>query len=164
MRFSFIPRYSFRKFSDITPEFLATLGIRFLMLDLDNTIAMYSEHAPAAPVMQWVSEMKSNGIMLFFVSNSTRVGRIETFAEALGIGFIKGSRKPSPKGVLQAMEQSGFNGRESALLGDQIYTDTLAANRAGALSIIVRPLDLKRPQFRLRFAAETPFRAMCKGK
>ena len=59
------------------------------------------------------------------------------------------------------MEATGFNPSESALVGDQIFTDTLAANRAGATSMIVRPLGLKNLFLFLRFAAETPFRTAC---
>ena len=164
MKFSLIPQYSFPEFTDISPGFLRGLGVRFLMLDLDNTIATIGERSPAVSVLQWVANMKSNSVELFFVSNNKRKGRVESFAEAFGIGFIKGARKPSPKSLLQAMESMGFTSGESALLGDQIFADTLAANRAGVISIIVRPLSLKNPLLSLRYAIETPFRAACTSK
>ena len=164
MSFSLIPQYDFRDFSDISPNFLKSLGVRFLMLDLDNTIATYSERLPTDTASQWVADMRSNGVELFFVSNSKRKDRVESCAEALGIGFIKSARKPSPISLKQALEANGFSSEDSALLGDQIFTDTLAANRAGIISIIVRPLSLKNPLHSIRFAIEAPFRAVCLTK
>ena len=164
MNFSLIPTYAFRKFLDISPAFLKKLGVRFLMLDFDNTITGYSDHTLNDSVGQWVEEMRNNEIELFFISNSRRKNRVETFAGMLKIGFIKGARKPSPDSILQAMEMKGFTAGESALLGDQIFTDTLAANRAGVIPIIVKPISLKNPLLALRFALESPFRAACTGK
>ena len=164
MSFSFVPKYAFRKFTDISPDFLIEHGVRFLMLDLDNTIAKYSEFYPADSALKWVANLKFNNIKLFFISNNRRKHRVDSFAKALGIGFINGARKPSPNSLLQAMKESGFETDESALLGDQIFTDTLAANRAGVISIIVRPLSMLNPVLSIRFAIEAPFRAACARK
>lgn len=159
MSFSPVPRFSFRDITNISTGFINGLGIKFLMLDLDNTIAVYGEQTPANDVMQWVSETKSCGVELLIVSNSRRKERVEAFARALGTDYIYGARKPSPKYVLRAMQEKGFSAGESALLGDQVYTDALAANLAGIASITVRPRSLKNPFLALRYALETPFRA-----
>ena len=164
MKFSLIPQYAFRDFSEISPDFLVKLGVKFLMLDLDNTLASYSERFPADSVLKWIADLKANGILPFFVSNSKRKGRVESFAKAFDIGYIKRARKPSIKGLLQAMEQTGFNTDNSALLGDQIFTDTLAANRASVISIIVKPRSNKNPFYSIRFIIEAPFRAACLKK
>jgi len=164
MSFSPIPQYSFRNLTDISTEFLSKLGVKFLMLDLDNTVAAYSEHSPSESVAQWVADVKSSGVELVIVSNSVREGRVETFAEALRIGYIKGASKPSPKAIVKVMRDSGFDLNASALIGDQVYTDTLAANRAGVVSIIVKPRRFTNPFLALRYALEAPFRAMCKNK
>jgi hypothetical protein len=164
MSFSPLPRFVFRDVTDVSPGFLSGLGIKFLIVDLDNTIAAYDEHVPSSNVAQWISEMKSGGIGLFIISNSLRRGRVEAFAEALGVDFIMGARKPSSKAVLRAMDLSGFSAGNTALVGDQVYTDSLAANRAGVVSIIVRPRRFTNPFLALRFAFEAPFRAVCKNK
>ena len=164
MGFSMLPRYSFREITDVSPRLIMELGVRFLMLDLDNTLASYSEHSPADNVAQWVAEMKNCGIKLFIVSNSVRKGRVETFADALGIGYIKGASKPSPKVILRTINEAGFLVSESALVGDQIFTDTIAANCAGAVSILVQPRSRKNPALALRYGLEAPFRAASKRK
>jgi len=163
-RFSLIPQYSFRDITDVTPDFLEQLGIKFLMLDLDNTIAAYDEHILSEDIVNWISDIKNNDIVLFIISNSTRTNRVESHSESIGARFIMESYKPSPKSLLHAMEVSGFDPGTSALAGDQIMTDTLAANRAGVVSIIVRPKRFTNPFLALRYIIEIPFRAMCKNK
>ena len=164
MSFSLVPRYEFKSLTDITPDFLEKIGVKFLMLDLDNTIATYSSGKPSDGLMQWIADIKGAGVELFIVSNSIKKERVEAFAKNLGIGSIGGAKKPLPGGVLKAMEKTGFAARESALVGDQIFTDTIAANSAGAVSIIVRPLSFKNPIFAFRFFLEKPFRAACKNR
>jgi len=164
MSFSLIPQYSFREITDITTDFLEQLGVKFLMLDLDNTIAAYDEHILSDNVKQWISNIQNNGVELFIISNSTRHKRVESHSGSIGAKFIMESYKPSPRSLLHAMEVSGFSPDTSALAGDQILTDTLAANRAGVISIIVRPKRFTNPFLAIRYFFEIPFRAMCKNK
>jgi len=162
-KFSPVPQYAFRGLTDVSPDLLGRLGVRFLMLDLDNTVAAYDETAPSDGVSRWVARAKGCGISLLILSNSLRRDRVEAFGRALGVGVVTGARKPSPKGVLAAMGSAGFPACESALIGDQAFTDALAANRAGVVSIIVRPRRFTNPFLAARYALEAPFRAMCRN-
>jgi len=164
MRFSLVPGFSFREITDITTDFLDQLGIKFLMLDLDNTIAAYDEHIPSQSVSQWVAEIRKSGVELYIVSNSLREKRVRAFEETLKIGVVMNAHKPSPRGVLHAMTSAGFSAQDSALIGDQIFTDTIAANRAGVISIIVKPIKFTNPFIAIRYACETPIRAICTNK
>ena len=163
-KFSLIPKYLFKDITGITPDFLKQNGIRFLMLDLDNTIAAYDEHEFTENILKWLTEIKNCEIEMFFISNTTRTKRVEAFASSAGIDFIMRSCKPSPKSLFRAMEIKGFNSGESALAGDQVYTDALAANRAGVISIIIKPKRFTNIFLALRYYTEIPFRAMCKNK
>ena len=138
--------------------------VRFLMLDMDNTIAEYGTRSPSRKVLQWADDMRARGVELFIVTNSKRTERVVALANALGTGFVRNASKPSPKGILRALDQSDHIADESAFAGDQVYTDVIAANRAGVLSIAVRPLNSAHPLLALRYALETPFRAICKNK
>jgi len=164
MRFSLIPQYALRDITDVTTDFLEQRGVKFLMLDLDNTIAAYNEHVLSDNIMQWISGLKKSGVELFIISNSTREKRVESFSKSIDAGFIMQSGKPSPKSLLEAIKISGFTSDVSALAGDQLFTDTLAANRAGIVSIVVRPRRFTNPFLALRYYIEVPFRAMCRNK
>jgi len=163
-KFSPIAHYSFRDITDVTADFLAELGIKFLMLDLDNTIAAYDENVLSDSVTQWLEKIRSSGIELYIISNTTRKKRVESHCKPIGARFILQACKPSPKSLLEAMKIAGFSSDVSALAGDQVFTDTLAANLAGVVSISVRPRRFTNPLLKLRYFIELPFRAMCKNK
>lgn len=51
----------------------------------------------------------------------------------------------------RAREQLGAGAREIAIVGDQVFTDVLCANLAGAVSILVEPIELEPfPFFKLK--------------
>jgi len=160
----FIPRYAFREITNISYGFLEQLGLKLVMLDLDNTIAEYKEPGPPERVIKWVEDLKNHGMELYIVSNSKRKERVTAFGLALGLDVIVKARKPSPKSIFQALNATGATANESALIGDQVYTDIIAANRAGVVSIAVKPRRLTNPFLAIRYGLEAPFRAMCKNK
>ena len=163
MKFSLVPKFSLKKLTDVTSDFLLSNKIKLLMLDLDNTIAPYGEHEPTMEVCEWVERMKAAGIELYIVSNSKRPGRTEQFAKLLNIGYIKAAGKPSPRALLKVMGIKGILPENCALAGDQIFTDTIAANCAGVTSILVYPIKFTNIFLRIRYWAEIPFRALCKN-
>ena len=158
MSFSPFPKYKFRHMTGINADFLHSRGIELLMLDLDNTIAPYDLTQPSEEVLEWVRTLKTAGILLFIVSNSKKTHRVSAFAEELGIDYVYHARKPSPSKVREVAQRLGVCIDACALAGDQIFTDVMAANFAGAASLLVRPIKFTNPLLALRFAAEQPFR------
>jgi len=163
-KFSLIPDYVFRDITDVSSEFLEKLGIKFLMLDLDNTLAAYDEHVMSDEIIQWLNYIKSSDIELFIISNSTRKNRVAPLCDSVGIKYIMQAFKPSPTTLLTAMESEGFSRDVSALAGDQIVTDGIAANRAGVVSIVIKPKHFSNIFLAIRYVFELPFRAMSKNK
>ena len=152
-------RFIFRDVIDITPEFLAEQNIKFLMMDLDNTIAAYNEQVFADNILSWIQEIKNSGVELFIISNSTRVDRVTSLSESIDIKFIMRAYKPSPKSLFDAMKQTNHDAKTSALVGDQIFTDGIAAKKAGITSILVRPRRFTNPFLAIRYFIELPIRA-----
>ena len=63
------------------------------------------------------------------------------------------------------MERMGRRPEETVMVGDQIFTDTLGANNAGVVPLLVEPIRLAgNPGRYLRYAAETPFRLLGKRR
>ena len=53
---------------------------------------------------------------------------------------------------------------QTAIVGDQIFTDILGGSRAGVATILVRPIRLAgNPGRYLRYAVEVPFRPLSRG-
>ena len=164
MSFLFAPDHGFEKITDITPDFLTEHGIALLLMDLDNTISPYELHEPTEEVKAWAEDCKVRGITLFIVSNNSSSERAGKFADDLGISFVHKAGKPSRRGILHALKEFGVEKERAALVGDQIFTDVLAANRSGILSLMVEPSSLKNPLLALRYGVEIPFRILCREK
>ena len=66
--------------------------------------------------------------------------------------------------LAMAMEQMGVAPEQTAIVGDQIFTDVLGGNRAGVATILVKPIRLAgNPGRYLRYAVEVPFRLLSRG-
>lgn len=161
MPLSLVPKMIYSSLTELTPELLESRGVKFLMLDFDNTIVPYTADDPTPEMERWLSRMQQSSVGLCVVSNSKR-DRVVKFCEKRGIPCITHSRKPFSKGIFQCRDQFSLNMGETALAGDQIYTDVLGANCAGAVSILVKPIHLHNIWLRLRHVAEKPFIAIGK--
>ncbi len=157
MSFSLRPHHKFRKVEDISPEFLRRKGVELLILDVDNTIAPYKTLTLEPAVLEWARSIKDAGVRLFIVSNN-KGQRPEVFSKLLDISFIKRAGKPSPRGVREALSASGVEARRAALVGDQIYTDTIAGALAGVRVILVEPIKFTNIFLAIRYFFELPFR------
>ncbi len=156
MPISFLPQVIARSLTDITAGFLTERGISLLMLDFDNTIVPYTTDIPTEEMRRWIASMQASEIQLCVVSNSKR-DRVKTFCKTYGLDFITHARKPFFKGIRECLMRYGKSPEESALVGDQIYTDTLGANGAGVVSILVKAIDNHNIWLKLRHVAELPF-------
>ena len=165
MSLSPIPRGVYPSIAHISPKALADRGIRLVLADLDNTLVPYRVTEPSPEVLAWQRALEEAGITLFLLSNSRKPGRAQAFAEKLGIPYQGRSGKPKKAGYLRAMERMGATPEETVMVGDQIFTDTLGANNAGVTPLLVRPIRLAgNPGRYLRYAVETPFRLLGKGR
>ena len=109
--------------------------------------------------------LEAQGLRLFLLSNSRKPGRAQKFAEKLGIPYQARSGKPKKAGYLRAMERMGAGPEQTVMVGDQIFTDTLGANNAGVIPLLVEPIRLAgNPGRYIRYAVETPFRLLGKRR
>ena len=165
MPFSLIPRGVYPSFSALDPAALRAKGIKLVLADLDNTLAPYRAPVPGPEVFAWRDALQAQGITLFLLSNSRKPGRAARFAQQLDIPYQGHSGKPKRGGYLRAMERMGCRPEETVMIGDQIFTDTLGANRAGVTPLLIQPIRLAgNPGRYLRYAAETPFRLLGKRR
>ncbi len=161
MSLSPIPRGVYPSVTALDPKVLRARGITLVLADLDNTLVPYKVTQPSPEVTAWKQALEQEGIQLFILSNSRKPGRAQQLAQALGVPFQGHSGKPKRGGYLRAMERMGRKPSETVMVGDQIFTDVLGANRAGVTPILVEPIRLAgNPGRYLRYAAETPFRLL----
>ncbi|MBQ5712857.1 MAG: YqeG family HAD IIIA-type phosphatase [Oscillospiraceae bacterium] len=163
MSFSLLPKFTAKALTDIPPDFLVERGVRLLMLDFDNTIVPYTPDKPTALMASWLAWVKDCGIHVCVVSNSTN-DRVPRFCKAHGLHCITHARKPFRKGILACMERFGETPDRCVLVGDQIFTDTLGANRCGVCSVLVDAIDDHNIWLKFRHGLEVPFRYLAKKR
>jgi len=157
MPFSLLPKLRTPKLTDITPELLRDRGIALLMLDFDNTIVPYTTTVPTQEMEAWLAKMNAlEDIQLCIVSNSHN-DRVPRFCRERGIDVITHAKKPFPKGINECLQKYGIPASKAALVGDQIYTDTLGANNAGVTAILVEAIDNHNFWLKARHVLELPF-------
>jgi HAD superfamily phosphatase (TIGR01668 family) len=156
MSFSLLPTFITPKLTDLTPQQLRSWEIQLLMMDFDNTIVPYTTSTPTEEMDRWLREMAASDIQLCVVSNSKK-DRVKVFCGQYGIDCITHSRKPFRKGIRQCMNKYRFPPSHCALVGDQIFTDTLGANGFHVTSILVDAIDNHNIWLKLRHVAELPF-------
>lgn len=126
----FRPDKKFERFEDVTPELLKKEGVRLLLCDLDNTLRLHSEKEPADELYDWVEDCKKAGVKIVIISNNGRKKMMQKFCEPIGIDCVWWAKKPMSTKLTEAMQTYGFMPSETAMLGDKLSTDVLAARFA----------------------------------
>ena len=140
------PDYMFDTYDRVTPEFLAAIGIKALLIDIDNTLAPYEQDEPDERIINWFKTLRAAGIKAALISNN-HPPRVELFNRTLGLPAYPDSGKPKSRSLIAAMKEMGVSKSETAGLGDQLLTDTLAVHNLDMISIIVPPIKDKTTLF-----------------
>lgn len=135
----FKPTWMINSIFSITAEELKTNGINTVLIDLDNTLIAWNEPEATEDSINWILQMKAAGITLMILSNNSG-GRVERVAEILDVEYIPRSLKPTIQGFKIAEKKLGVSVSEMVMVGDQLITDILGANRYGLRTILVKPL------------------------
>ncbi|TDA67723.1 MAG: YqeG family HAD IIIA-type phosphatase [Clostridia bacterium] len=119
---------------------LVDRGIKGLVVDLDNTVTLWNDDYLAPEVLEWFSTVSRAGLKACLTSNNSPE-RGRRVVERLALPAVFNCGKPRRRGLRQALEVLGMTPRETALIGDQIFTDVLGGNRLGLYTILVRPIS-----------------------
>ncbi|HWL13417.1 MAG TPA: YqeG family HAD IIIA-type phosphatase [Ureibacillus sp.] len=134
-----LPREFVTTVFEITPEKLAALGIKGVITDLDNTLIEWDRPDATEEIATWMKLMQDAGIRVIIASNNNQE-RVKKFAEPLGIPFIARARKPLGAAYYAAMKEIRLKSNEVAMVGDQLLTDIMGANRLKLYTFLVRPV------------------------
>ena len=141
----------------ISPEALKELGVKGVVFDIDNTVAPYEVERPTEEMKNYFSRLRDAGIKMAFVSNN-QGNRVTKFNDGLGLFYVCKAGKPSPKGIRICIEHFGLKPDEVIAVGDQIFTDCIAAHRAGIKFAMVKPIQpVESFFFRIKRFFERPF-------
>jgi len=153
----FLPHERYHRITDIPTDHFGKIGIRALILDVDNTLTTHDNPKPGEGVLDWLAAVQSSGIKCIILSNNTPE-RVTPFADMLSLEFEANGKKPLTGGVKRACKAMGVKISETALIGDQIFTDVMAARLSKTYSILVDPIEPEKTAFfKFKRWAEKPF-------
>lgn len=135
----FLPNEQIKEVYDINPEQLTELGIKGLVVDLDNTLIPWNVSYASPKVRAWFDSIITGNIQVIVFSNN-QPDRVATFAYPIGLPYIAKAKKPLTKSFKSACEQMELDVNEVAIVGDQLLTDIFGGNMAGLYTILVDPI------------------------
>ncbi|MBR5227912.1 MAG: YqeG family HAD IIIA-type phosphatase [Clostridia bacterium] len=136
------PTYIFNRIEDIPFDLLEKNKIKGLFLDIDNTLMDFSKRMLPS-VARWIKEAKKRGFTICLVSNTLSVNKVKTIMQDFDIYGLANAKKPTLKGFQMALNIVDLKKEQVIMIGDQMLTDILGANRFGIKSIYVRPISNK---------------------
>ena len=136
----FAPSEAVNALADIDPEALKARGKTLILLDVDNTLLPWRSEDIPQTTLDWVARAKTLGFDLCILSNTRHPDRLKRLAEKLGIEFLLGRFKPSRHMYLAALKKYQRGPDEAIMIGDQLVTDVLGANRSGIEAIWVKQM------------------------
>lgn len=140
MNKNLIPNKMISSFDRLDIKGLKLRNIDTILLDIDNTLVGYKCEKPTSKVKEWVMFLQKEGFKVGVVSNATKT-RTEAFCKELGVIYVHRAVKPFPFGIRKALSLLNSKPENTAFVGDQIFTDTIAAKRVGCYSVLVQQIS-----------------------
>ena len=137
---------SFDSFKEITPQILKEYKIKGILTDLDDTLVTHNYPTPNIDVLDWLDKLRKEGIPLCIISNNQKK-RVTGFVKDIDIGYFYNAFKPRTHTIETALSVMNIKKEEAVFIGDQLFTDIRAANRAGISAFLVKPLGTKSTLF-----------------
>jgi HAD superfamily phosphatase (TIGR01668 family) len=108
-------------------------------VDLDNTVTHWNSPVVPEETRAWFQAARERGFSLCLSSNNL-YARAAGIAQALGVPVVCGAGKPRRRAFRQMLAVLGSRPQETAVIGDQVFTDVLGGKRLGLFTVLVRPL------------------------
>ena len=121
-------------------EKLLQKGFKGIIFDIDNTLATYAMPVADENTHLWLKNLQEQGFGVYIVSNNDR-DRVRIFSEAAQVGYYGKALKPLSIFLRKACRKMGVKPRETALVGDQLFTDIWGGNLLGMKTVLVKPIS-----------------------
>ena len=136
------PNLYLKNVQEISIDILKKNEIKALILDVDNTLIDYYKNL-SKEIIEWAESLKSQGILLYILSNTNKKQKVEDVANKLNIKFKMFAKKPFKKGFIQISKELKIEPEFIGVVGDQIFTDVIGGNRCKMFTILVDPVSKK---------------------
>ena len=137
----YLPDIYKKNIFDINYSKLKKMGVKCLIFDLDNTLALINSVKVAVNVKELIFNLKKDFIVLI-VSNSPKK-RVSLFAKDLELDYYSFALKPSIKTLKKIKAKYNLDPNSIAIIGDQFITDMGYGYNGNIKKIYVDPLAIK---------------------
>ncbi|MCF0104557.1 MAG: YqeG family HAD IIIA-type phosphatase [Eggerthellaceae bacterium] len=135
------PNKFFKRVTNIDPQTqIKDQGFDIVFLDVDNTILPRDTHEIPEDINKWLEDLLTSGLKVCLLSNSFKEG-VNKLGDELGFPVLTGSLKPLPIAFIRAFRKMGASRKNSVLIGDQVFTDSLGAHLVGMKYYMVEALS-----------------------
>lgn len=135
----FFPDLYIKSIYELPLQELKEMGIRGLVFDIDNTIAPFDVADPDEALIAYFQKLRDMGFRLCILSNNNKE-RVHRFNQKLRTLAVHKAGKPSPKKLLHALAKLHLTPEESAMIGDQVFTDMWCGHLGGLYTIMTAPI------------------------
>ncbi|HHT25744.1 MAG TPA: YqeG family HAD IIIA-type phosphatase [Firmicutes bacterium] len=127
---------------DIDLNALAAQGIKALIIDLDNTLMGWDAEQITSQIKKWVQMVKAKGFRICIASNGLS-NRVKRIAAELDVPAVPKAIKPRKRPFRLALRLLNTRSDQTAVIGDQVFTDILGGNRMNCYTILINPISRK---------------------
>ncbi len=136
----FKPSIFVESIKDIHINNLKLQGFKMVICDLDNTLVPHFTKTPTMVVINFIKQIRDQGLMFVIVSNNSKK-RVKEFCKNLEIdGYIYSAMKPTLFKIKKFFRKNNVKLDDVIFIGDQVITDIWMANRLKCKSILTLPL------------------------
>lgn len=136
------PREFVKNAGEIDLEKLWSEGKRGIICDIDNTLCRDEQFEVEPFAEEFIRKAKEKGFKICLMSNNGKA-RVEPVANYLNCEFHYKAHKPKREAYDTCLEKIGVSAENAIMIGDQLFTDILGANRVGLYSVLVEKIDKK---------------------
>ncbi|MDE6671118.1 MAG: YqeG family HAD IIIA-type phosphatase [Ruminococcus sp.] len=126
-------------------EKLYRKGVRGIIFDIDNTLVHHGDNSNSN-IDELFRNLHRKGFRTVLLTDNDKP-RVERFIRNIDIPYICDAGKPAPDSYYKALEIMNVRKKQAVVIGDQIFTDILGANRAGIKSILVKFIRLPEEKY-----------------
>ncbi len=112
-----------------------------VLIDVDNTLTKHHERKLTKEKKYWIESLMNSGKKVVLASNTSKK-RAKILSEKFGMDVFV-AYKPFPLAIKKWIKKNGYKKSEVVMIGDQIFTDHLAAIFANIDSVLVKPITNK---------------------
>lgn len=127
---------------EVDPLKIKALGFKYILMDLDNTLAPYDILLPEQRTYLLMEKYLQAGLEVVLISNNTKK-RALPFASHLGLSCLYSAHKPFKRKMQRFLRQASLNKAKTLLIGDQVINDMLLARLLGVKGLLTDPISKK---------------------